>query len=395
VCFRDATRQKRADLALRDSEERFLATCERLQVGIAHLDPVGRWLYANQRMCDIVGYTHDELFARTFDDVAGLGAPRVDLRKLERSLRGDKPGYEVDVRCVRSNGDQVWCHLSLSLVRGPDNAPKYFVLIIEDVSNRTAAGAALDSVAHELRLPLSHIKGFVSSLCRTDMEWGPLTRRDFLAEIDHEADRLAHLIEELLEPGHATGNALTRRRRPSVTPRALVLASLDRVRAELGSRAVQIDVPPTLHSLQVDAPAMERVLANLLQNASKYSPPNSPIGVSASVVGDALELRVDDRGPGIPEEDYERVFEPYYRRRQSMTTRPGTGLGLAICRSIVTDQGGRIWTGGRPGGGARFTIELPVESRPGRGPYAARQPSTGVLARHRHVARPVQTVGAA
>lgn len=380
VCFRNVTRQKWADLALRDSEERFRATCERTQLGIGHVDPVGRWLYANQRLCDLLGYTHAELFARTIADAAALG---VDLGELERTLRGDRPGYEVDLRCQRGNGVFVWCHLSLSPVRGLDDAPKYFVLIIEDISNRKATRAALDSVAHELRLPLSHIKGFVSSLCRTDMEWDPLTRRDFLAEIDHEADRLGRLIEELLEPAHATRKAPTRRRRPSVTPRALVLASLDRVRAELGSRAVQIDVAPRLRSLQLDAPAMERVLANLLQNASKYSPPGSPIGVSASMVDDTLELRVDDQGPGIPEEDYERIFEPYYRR-QSTATPPGTGLGLAICRSIVTDQGGRIWTGGRPNGGARFTIALPVERRP----YPGRQRSAGPLARHRHVARP-------
>ncbi len=105
------------------------------------------------------------------------------------------------------------------------------------------------------------------------------------------------------------------------------------------------------------------MLANLLQNAVKYSPPGTPIGVSARQNDDGeLELRVDDEGPGVPARDRDRIFEPFFRRKQKagQPTAPGHGLGLAICQSIVLTHGGRMQVTDRPGGGARFSVCLPT-----------------------------------
>ena len=229
------------------------------------------------------------------------------------------------------------------------------------------AQALVGDVAHELRLPLSHIKGFVSSLRRTDLEWDADTRQDFLAQIDREVDRLAYLIEELLERAQIE-RAPARRRRVATTAGELVLASLDRVRAELDSRVVRIDTPTDLPVVEVDRQAMERVLANLLDNANKYSAAGTPIEISAHAVCRMLEIRVDDQGPRIlSAAEYERIFEPFYRQESQAVM--GHGLGLAICRSTVSAHGGRIWAVGRVGGGSRFTVALPtVGARQSRAP---------------------------
>jgi hypothetical protein len=131
---------------------------------------------------------------------------------------------------------------------------------------------------------------------------------------------------------------------------------------------LRLDVPATLPAVWMDAGSIERVLANLVQNATKYSPPDGAIGISARITAaNELELSVDDEGPGIPAEDRGRIFEPFFRKRTAEQSNvPGHGLGLAICKSIVLAHGGRMQVSDRPGGGARFSVYLPAPVRSGQ-----------------------------
>ena len=223
----------------------------------------------------------------------------------------------------------------------------------------------LAATAHEIRLPLSHIKGFISSLRRNDVHWDEATRAEFLAEIDAETDRLTELLDALLEQPHANGMPASDGALAWVRPALVVEGGLHRVRGLLEGRQIRQAVPVDLPALCMDASAMERVLANLLQNAIKYSPPCTPVEISAHVTTNAeLELRVEDEGPGIPIESREHIFEPFYRSRTNLESQvPGHGLGLAICQHIVREHGGRIEVTDRPGGGARFSVLLPVRSQ--------------------------------
>src|SRR5215207_1995736 len=173
----------------------------------------------------------------------------------------------------------------------------------------------LAAIAHELRLPLSHIKGFVSSLRRSDVQWDEATRRDFLAEIEVETDRLTQLVDALMQSGVATDRGSDDVRRVLTSPEALIDGGLHRVRGLLGHRVVRLDVADRLPRLSVDPGGIERVLANLLENAAKYSPPQSTIWISARVAAGNLELCVQDAGPGICPQDRQRVFEPFFRAR--------------------------------------------------------------------------------
>jgi len=223
----------------------------------------------------------------------------------------------------------------------------------------------LAATAHELRLPLSHIKGFVTSLRRTDVEWDAETRTEFLAEIDLETDRLAEVVDALLAARTPNGGYKPDPDLAFTHPTAIVRGALHRIRGLLEGRSLQVDVPPCLPSVPMDASQMERVLANLIQNAIKYSPASTAIGISARITEDGeLVLSVEDEGPGIPAQDRERIFEPFVRNQSAAQSEvSGHGLGLAICQSIVLAHGGRIEVDVRPGGGARFSVFLPAPVR--------------------------------
>jgi two-component system sensor histidine kinase KdpD len=231
----------------------------------------------------------------------------------------------------------------------------------DSTNDQTLTESLLSATAHELRLPLSHIKGFVSSLRRPDVEWDAETRADFLFQIELEADRLTQMVDDLMDHSKATQRRARHLHLSPTSPAALVAGGLDRVRGLLGDRCIEVAVPPDLPMVEVDAPAIERVLANLLDNALKYAPANSHISVSAHVANGALEVRVDDDGPGIPPADREQIFTRFFRGPDAQSSgRPGNGLGLAICLSIVSAHGGRIWADARVGGGTRFTVSLPL-----------------------------------
>lgn len=220
----------------------------------------------------------------------------------------------------------------------------------------------LAAASHELRTPISHVKGFVSSLRQTDVEWEEDVRQDFLAEIERETDRLAKLIGDLLDMTRLESGGLDRVERAPVRPSDVVAGGLDRVRGLVRRHVVRQDVPEDLPPVLGEASQLERVIANLAENAAKFSPPGTTIHISGRETDGAVELHVEDEGPGIPAEQQEQVFEKFFRGRTDGAPIPGTGLGLSICRRIVEAHGGRIRVESSERG-ARFVVELPVASR--------------------------------
>jgi two-component system sensor histidine kinase KdpD len=225
----------------------------------------------------------------------------------------------------------------------------------------------LVATSHELRNPLGNIKGFVSSLQRTDLDWDEPTRRDFLGEIEREADRLEQLVDGLLDLGRIDDAGVDIGTRTPVTPSRLVAGGLDRVRHMLVGREVFVRIPDDLPAVYVNADALEHVVANLVENAAKYAPASTPIHVIGRLVGDRAELAVEDEGVGIAAEYLDRIFDRFFRVRVADDV-PGTGLGLAICRAIVETEGGSIWAENRPSGGARFVVSLPLRAPTSRVP---------------------------
>jgi two-component system sensor histidine kinase KdpD len=218
--------------------------------------------------------------------------------------------------------------------------------------------ALLNSVSHDLRTPLAAILGSASALESFGARGDESARAELVAAIREESERLAAYIENLLD--------LSRIRAGEVTPRLelveladIVDAALRRKQKALEGRSVRVELPRDLPMLKLDLFLMEHALANVLDNAAKYSPAGSALSVSARVQGGEVVLEVTDAGIGIQPEELGRIFEPFYRSDGSPST--GTGLGLAICRAFVQANGGsvRASSAGR-GRGVTLEVRLPV-----------------------------------
>lgn len=216
----------------------------------------------------------------------------------------------------------------------------------------------LNSISHDLRTPLASIIGALTTLTGQGTQLDKATRNELLETAREEAERLNRLVSNLLDMTRLESGRL-KLATDWCDLEDVVTTALEQVGTQLKDRPVQVDVAPDLPLLRVDHALIAQVLANLLDNAVKYSPPGSPVEVSLYRQGDEVHVRVADRGYGIPEEHRQRIFDKFYRVEQPGQP-AGTGLGLAICKGIVEAHGGRIWSEPRPGGGTVVTFTLPV-----------------------------------
>lgn len=217
----------------------------------------------------------------------------------------------------------------------------------------------LSAISHDFRTPLAAIQGAASSLLLPAEPLPEATRRDMLAMIHDESERLARLLSNLLDLTRLESGVL--RARKEWQPLDEVIgAALRRIEADGRASEVHVELPDELPLVPLDAVLMEQLLINLLANARRHAP-GSPVELRAWLETDTLELAVSDRGPGIPEGYQERVFERFFR----MPGRDGgVGLGLAICEAIAKTHGGRIWVEPSAEAGATFRISLPMEGEP-------------------------------
>lgn len=218
--------------------------------------------------------------------------------------------------------------------------------------------ALLNSISHDLRTPLASITGSLSSLQEDAVQLDGATRQSLLENASAEAERLNHLVGNLLDMTRIEAGAM------KVTAELcevqdVVGSALQQMGDRLEGRVVNADVPANLPLVPMDFVLIVQVLINLLDNALKYSPADQPIEVRAGVTDGCLELQVADRGIGIPQEDLARVFDKFYRVQRPNGV-SGTGLGLAICKGIIEAHSGEIYAANRDGGGTVITVALPL-----------------------------------
>jgi two-component system sensor histidine kinase KdpD len=223
--------------------------------------------------------------------------------------------------------------------------------------------ALLSSVSHDLRTPLTVIKAAASSLLQEEVNWDDEAQRSFALSIERETDRLNRLVSNLLDMSRIEDGAL-KPEKDWYQVTALIQDVLDRLQPLLQGRKVSLQLPTDLPPVELDYLQIDQVLTNLIENAVRYTPPESPIDVSAELSGDEILIKVADHGPGIPEGDYERIFDKFYRvlntKDSYSTSPPGSGLGLAVCKGLVEAHKGRIWAEPRPGRGIIFFVVFPV-----------------------------------
>jgi two-component system, OmpR family, sensor histidine kinase KdpD len=225
-------------------------------------------------------------------------------------------------------------------------------------ADRVAPRAALfSSVTHDLRTPLSSITASVTSLLDEDTEFAMEDRRELLDTIRHEAGRLNRLVGNLLDLSRMRAGALVPAK-DVVSFDEVIGGVLARLTAVLGDHDLQVSIRDDLPEIAVDVVQLDQVLTNLLENAAKFSPPGSPITLTVAKWRSGVQVRVADKGPGVPASEREKVFEAFVRGAGAAAG--GSGLGLAIARAVVVAHGGRIWIEEAPGGGTAVVFELPA-----------------------------------
>jgi two-component system sensor histidine kinase KdpD len=213
--------------------------------------------------------------------------------------------------------------------------------------------ALLAAVSHDLRTPLSSIKASVTSLLQRDVDFTPTATRELLETIDEGSDRLNHLVGNLLDMSRLQTGAVELVMRDVGLDEVLPLSIAGLTHAE----RVDLELDETLPRVQADAALLERAVANVVENALAWSPPDAHVRVEAVAAQDRVDLHVVDRGPGIPTARREDVFRPF-QRLGDRSNGSGVGLGLAVARGFVEAMGGRITVEDTPGGGVTMVISL-------------------------------------
>jgi two-component system, OmpR family, sensor histidine kinase KdpD len=216
----------------------------------------------------------------------------------------------------------------------------------------------LDSITHELRTPLTAIKASATTMLSSSTVSAE-DQRELLTVIDEETDRLNHLIAQAVEMAQLDTREVHMNLQPA-TLEDVIQHGVHACADQLARRPLSVNIEPRLPRVLADVTWLQKVFCNLLENAAKYSPPESPITIRAAVAGEAIAVNITDRGMGIAASEQVLIFEKFYRGRAQANRLPGTGMGLAIARAIVEAHHGTIKVASAPGEGSTFTIRLPI-----------------------------------
>jgi signal transduction histidine kinase len=321
------------DEKLREQTRTLEALVQSLNDGLILESSDGRILYCNRRICELADIAPDEVAAHTAASLrAKLVGPTTGSPPSEVSIR--RNGRTLDLRL--QSFDVTDEHGQL-IGRG-----QLWLDVTGDKELDRMKSALIATVSHELRTPLAAIKGNITSLLADDVQWDAATQREFLEVASAETDRLAALVTDLLDLSRIQAGTFVVHRELCELA-TLVQRAAARVRPTIATR-LGVDLPAGLPAFHADPPRIEAVLRNLLENAARYSPPDSFIRLSAEQFDGHLLVRVADDGPGIPLTHRERIFDRFYRIESGLARQAsGAGLGLAICKGFVEAHGGKIW----------------------------------------------------
>ena len=331
-----------------------------MPAAVAMLDREMRYLQASDRWCADYGLDVAQVLGRSHYDVfPDLPDNWKELHR--RGLAGETLREDEDL-FKRADGSRIWLEWEIHPWGARHGLPEGILIFSEDITRRKEAEqlkfAILDSMAHEIRNPLGSAKLAVTSLL-SPHAGSESNKQEMLTIIDQELGRIDRFIDETAHMARLEAKDLSLKKAPQNLAR-LIPAAMEEMRPLIDRRSIQLSIPESLPPAECDKEMILHVLKQLVSNAVKYSPDDSPLAVSAEFTGEAIVIDVVDRGPGVDEAERDRIFEKYYRGRATRSRIPGTGLGLASARSIVHAHGGRIWATNQPAGGAAFHVSLPV-----------------------------------
>ncbi len=376
--IRDITERKRAEREIKASEERNRVIVNTAQEGIWVLDQNHLTVFVNAHMAEMLGYEQAEMTGKSFESFM-FEEDIPDHRKKMENRRAKK-SERYDRRYRRRDGGAIWTHISGSSLTDSEGRFSGSFAMFTDITYlkktesdiRAAKDAAelasktksqfLDIAAHELRTPLTSLTLLVQTACRKLPEGQPLIAK-YLDRMILQTRRLTVLIDDLLN--------VSRLDRGGLPLRFVNTDLLETVRETLEDfknlapeREFHLFAPEQPIVLNIDPTKIGQILQNLIDNALKYTPGNSPIEIRVEPSQNSVRVSVIDQGVGVSENQQAGLFTKFYRAQTDMTLRqPGLGLGLYICRKILELHGGSIEVESRPGKGSTFSFILPLNRR--------------------------------
>jgi two-component system cell cycle sensor histidine kinase/response regulator CckA len=372
----DITDRKQADSKLRDSEERFRRVFEEGPLGIALVARDQRFLKVNSALCQMVGYTQEELIQKTFTDITHPDDVRVDAELAEQLVRGEVPFYRIQKRYVKKTGEIIWINLTASIISSPDGEPIHRLTMIEDITeskhNQERAilrqkleslGTLAGGIAHDF----NNILGAVlaqAELAQAELTAGSRPEGELKA-ICEAAMRGSEIVRELMVYAGKERESVE-----LIDVSQVIEEMLELLKISISKHArIEMDLGQQLPSIRASAAQISQVMMNLVTNASeaigdqdgviriatrRVVVRNSSPQVERLAEGEYFQLDVSDTGCGMSPVTQERVFDPFFSTKSE-----GRGLGLAVVYGVVRDLGGAINLVSEPGHGTLFQLFLP------------------------------------
>lgn len=373
-----------------EEDQRFRMALMGAAHGIALVGIDGRWLQVNEALSRMLGYTESEFVELTFQDITHPDDLEADLDLLHECVEGKRNTYQMEKRYIRKDGQTIWVHLAVAILRAENREPLYFISQLQDVSDRKRAEEELVTARDEAKRASEVKSGFLASMSheiRTPMT-GVMGMLDMLAESGVSGDQL-----ELIRTARSSAEMLL-----SIINDVLDMAKLEAGRVEIASKDFHAEtllrtvcdmmagrasdkglrfsaVLPlsTRLWLKGDADRISQILFNIIGNAVKFTEKGEvSVCAETKTTADGFNfiLKVSDTGPGIPADKTESIFREFERlNRETGAHIEGTGLGLAIVARLVDAMGGQIEVESEVGRGSTFIVTLPL--RAGVAPAAA------------------------
>ena len=383
----DITGFKTSERRLQQERNRFEVTLSSIGDAVIATDVDARVTFLNPTAEKLTGWTKERAYGKDikvvfmiFDEFEKTPSEN----PVERVLREGKIVGLANHTILRAqNGTEYPIDDSGAPIRDLDGNIIGAVLVFRDITARKkaeqeraealhreqAARAAAEEanalklqfiamISHELRTPLASIKGFATTLLAPDVNWDRASQEQYITIINEESDRLAQLIEQLLDISRLQANAL----RVALRAEAfsdILNSALPQLKILTAQHRFDLQIPAELPFVQADKERIMQVLVNLVDNAAKYSPPGTQVTVAAQSANGLVQVDVSDEGAGIPPEDHASVFEAF-RQIHRLPTQKGAGLGLAISKGLIEAHNGHIWIQERSAPGTTVSFTLPI-----------------------------------
>ncbi|MBA2720852.1 MAG: PAS domain-containing protein [Chloroflexi bacterium] len=361
----DITDRKAQDDAVLAREERLRLAAEVGGFGLYDYDLEHGGMYWSPELHEILGTSGEA--ATPADAAIHPNDRELTLERFAAAQAPQSDGlFDFEYRMVRPDGGVRWVSTHGQTYfsepePGPDRRALRSIGVVVDITDRKQVDELRDvfvgMLSHELRTPVTAIYGGSQILRRDHVD--EATRRDIIADIVTESERLERLVENLLVIARAERHVAFGGRDP-VLIRPILSRVVEDKRRRWREATIELDIEPGLPPVTSDEGSVELVLRNLISNALKYGSASGTVSISVRRDGEFVEVCVGDEGPGVPDDGSGRLFDLFYRTDDAKKRAQGAGIGLFVVRVLVEAAGGRVWAHNRPSGGAEFRFNLPI-----------------------------------